>query len=408
MVRKIVMRVNRLSPDIKLYGIALCFMGFASAIVDAVLNNYLNETFAITSFQRAILEFPREFPGVLTGFVSLWFCFLPGARLAAVSAVAAACGLVCMAFFSFTFPLLLCWLFIFSLGVHLFLPLSSSIGMELAKEGAPGRRLGQFGGLRNIAAILGAFFVLIGFRWLGFSFFKAFLLAAGIFLCAAVVFFKMPLQSCTQSPSRPALPKFHREYRLFYLLNILYGTRKQIFLTFAPWVLVTIFHQPTQVIAMLIMTGGILGIVLLPIIGYAIDRFGERTILSLEAVILVPVCLAYGFAKKLFPESIALLITAGCFIIDLLLMAVGMARATYMKKIALHPSHVAPGLALGVTIDHLFSLSIALASGLIWQRWGYQWVFFGGACIAVINFFSARRVPQKKSSLHKHDSIAKR
>jgi len=390
--RRIIARVGRLPRDMKLYGAALCLMGFASAIVDAVFNNYLSETFAISSFQRAVLEFPREFPGVLTGFVSLWFCFLPGARLAAAAAAAAACGLVCIAFFSFSLPLLLCWLFIFSLGVHLFIPLSSSIGMDLAREGAAGRRLGQLGGLRNIAAILGAFFVLAGFRWLGFSFLKAFLFSAAAFTCAAAVFLGMSPGGHRKPSSRPVLPKLHREYRLFYWLNVLYGTRKQLFLTFAPWVLVTVFRQPTQVLATLIMIGGLLGIALLPVIGRAIDRFGERTILSAEAVVLVPVCLAYGFAKDLFPAPAALAVTAACFVVDQLLMAVGMARATYMKKIALHPSHVAPGLALGVTIDHVFSLGIALASGLIWQKWGYRWVFLGGACIACCNFFSARKV----------------
>jgi len=38
---------------------------------------------------------------------------------------------------------------------------------------------------------------------------------------------------------------------LYYWLAILYGTRKQIFITFAPWVLITIYKQPTQTIATL-------------------------------------------------------------------------------------------------------------------------------------------------------------
>jgi hypothetical protein len=47
---------------------------------------------------------------------------------------------------------------------------------------------------------------------------------------------------------------------------------------------------------------------------------------------------------------------------------------------------------MGVTIDHFFSIAIALASGVIWQKLGYQYVFLCGACIAIINFFSAMKI----------------
>ena len=57
----------------------------------------------------------------------------------------------------------------------------------------------------------------------------------------------------------------------------------------------------------------------------------------------------------------------------------------------------APTLAMGVSIDHFFSIAVALISGVIWQKWGYQYVFLAGAGIAVVNFFSALRVriPQR-------------
>lgn len=77
-------------------------------------------------------------------------------------------------------------------------------------------------------------------------------------------------------PQRASHPKtylkLHREYKLYYFLAILYGTRKQIFMTFAPWVLVTIFKQPTQTMATLFMVGGIIGIVFQPILGNMIAR----------------------------------------------------------------------------------------------------------------------------------------
>jgi hypothetical protein len=47
---------------------------------------------------------------------------------------------------------------------------------------------------------------------------------------------------------------------------------------------------------------------------------------------------------------------------------------------------------MGLTIDHIFSISIALVSGLLRVNLGYEYVFLLGAGIAVINLFSASRI----------------
>jgi len=54
-------------------------------------------------------------------------------------------------------------------------------------------------------------------------------------------------------------------------------------------------------------------------------------------------------------------------------------------------------LTAAVTIDHIFSISAALLGGVVWNVFGFQYVFLLGAVIAVINFFTALRVrtPQK-------------
>jgi len=81
--------------------------------------------------------------------------------------------------------------------------------------------------------------------------------------------------------------------------------------------------------------------------------------------------------------------------VDQLLMSVGMARATYLQKIAVIPEDVNQTLTMGVTIDHAFSIAVALLGGFIWISWGYQYVFLLGVVIAVINTFSALRIKTK-------------
>jgi len=387
-------RVKNMRRDVALFFCAVVACGFASSIFDAVFNNYLDSAFGLSSLHRAALEIPREIPGLITAGVIAALFLLCSRRLAAFSMLLMAAGLVSMVFLSVSLKLMVVWLFVYSLGQHLFIPLSATLGMELAQDGKPGRRLGQLNGARNCAAITGGFFVFLAFRYLRCTFHAAFIIASAFFLVAAFLIFTMK-RGATHPPSVHL--KMHKEYRLYYWLSILYGTRKQIFLTFAPWVLVTVFKQPTQMLATLLTVGGVIGVVFQPLLGRAIDRFGERVILAGEACILIFVCLGYASARKLFGPQAALAVTAACFVLDQLLMSVGMARATYIKKIALSPEHVAPALAMSTSIDHAFSISTAVVCGWLWHAFGYEVVFVLGAGIAVVNLFSAMKItiPEK-------------
>ena len=371
-------------------------VSFGESMVNATLNNFLDETFQISSLDRTLLEFPRELPGFLVVFVSAALFFLRSRRLAVAATCLGCVGLTLMAFFPSSFHVIFIWIFFFSAGQHLLMPLVTSIGMELAREGQDGRRLGQVNSIRNMATVAGSFIIFLGFRYFEFTFQTSFLLAAALYLIASVFFYAMhPGQS---HPAKLRL-KLHREYALYYWLAILFGTRKQLFLTFAPWVLVTVFHKPVAVIATLMTIGGITGVVFQPILGRAIDHFGERAILMMEAVLLIGVCFFYGFSRDLFAEDIAFIVVAACFVADQLLMSVSMARATYLKKIARHPDHITPTLTMAVSIDHVFSISVALLGGILWSKVGYQAVFLLGCGIAMINLLSASqiRLPSKKA-----------
>ncbi len=392
--RSLSSRITGVSRELRLFVAASLVMGIAYSLVDATFNNYLNDRFALSGFERSFLEFPRELPGFLVVFVSAGLWFLCSRRLGAVAMLLGMAGTLLIGFGSPTYGILVIWLFVYSMGQHLFMPIASTIGMELAEEGKIGQRLGQLNAVRNLAAIGGSFLVFLGFKFLGFSFQHTFTLAALGFAVAAVLMFAM-------QPDQVKRPKtylkLHREYRLYYLLSVLYGSRKQLFITFAPWVIVTVFRQPTQTLATLITIGGVIGILFQPFLGWVTDHLGERFVLASEAVLLVVVCFGYGFSKFLFPEHTAFLLICGFYLLDQMLMSVGMARSMYMKKIALEPGDVQPALTAGVTIDHIFSITVALVGGVIWNTFGFQYVFLLGVFIAAINFFVALRVRVPKA-----------
>ncbi|WP_304221725.1 MFS transporter [Gracilinema caldarium] len=378
--------------DEGLYFLAVMAGGLAVAMVDSSFNNFLAATWDISGLARSSLELPRELPGFLNAFVAALLAFLPGRRIGAFSFLLQALGIYLLASFSATFGHMTFWLFTYSLGLHLFLPLQQSIALELASSGAEGALLGKANALRNLAQIAGGAFVFIAFGFFKLSFAANFLLAALVFAAGALALFGM---------SRPVRDKnaealvFKRRYGLFYILSILYGTRKQLFITFAPWVIVSVYHKPTSIMAALYFAGGIAGVLFQPFIGRAVDKRGERFMLGLEALLLIPVCFFYGFAKIIFPEAIAFIIVCLCYVADSLLLSFSVARSVWMKKIAEKPGDIAPTLAMGVSIDHIFSIAVALLAGLLWDKFGYQWVFLAGAGIAVINFIATRfvRVP---------------
>lgn len=385
----LLLHLKKIPVELRIFIIATLFLGMAYSIYDSTFNNFINSRFTITGFQRSFLEIPRELPGFLVIFVSALLWFLSSRRLAGVAMLLGALGSLLIGFLSPAFGVMAVWLFIYSMGSHIWLPLSSSIGMELAEKGRVGTRLGQLNSLRNLAAIAGSFLVFVGFKYLHFSFFVTFIIVAVLLVIAGVLFLRM---EPTPRNKPGSYFTFRKEYTLYYVLSVLFGSRKQIFLTFAPWVLVTVFKQPTQVMATLLMVGGIIGIFFQPLLGRMIDKLGERKVLEAEAFILALVCLAYGFARFVLPEQPALYVTFACYLLDQVLMSVNMARSTYMNKIAIQPQDVQPALTLSVTIDHLFSIGIALLGGLIWNAFGYQYVFLIGVLIAIINYFMAGKI----------------
>lgn len=379
--------------DLTLFLIASACIGISQSIDSAVFNNYLNDVFHITVSQRTLLEFPREFPGFIVVFVSGLLLFLGDTRVAALANVFAAVGMASMGFLSGNFAVMVVWMTVYSMGQHLFMPVSSSIGMSLASSGNMGKVLGKINGLNTAAFLVTSLLTAAIFRYVKVNYRVAFLVGSVAFIASAVLIFMMTPQKRGIRKERFILRK---EYRLFYFLSIIFGARKQVFITFGPWVLIKVFGQGVSTFAVLGFIIAGIGMFFKPYVGHLIDKKGERFILAGEAAILILICLGYAFAGVLSDSlrlgDIALLITCACFIIDQLLMAAGMARSTYLKKIALSPEDVSPTLSMGISIDHAVSMVVPWLGSLVWNAYGYEYVFMLAAAIAFLNLLLTRRI----------------
>lgn len=371
--------------NLRLFLIGTALLGIAGGVFETTFNNYVNDSFNLDADGRGLLEFPRELPGFLTALFAGLLFFLPETRIAAVCALLVGGGMFGLAFWGHAWNPMLVYMTVWSLGMHLNMPLRSSVGMALAgMESNRGRRLGQISSTGIAASIIGCVIVWVTMKYLAADYRVIFVVGGVVSVAAAFFFWSMRLPE-----AHLARPKFvwRRAYWLYYVLAFLFGARKQIFITFGPWVLVKIFNQPVYIFAQLWIVASVLGVVFQPWLGHLIDRYGERTVLMADSVCIMVVCLGYGFSSCLSLRWLALGLLFTCFVLDQLLFGVNMARDTYLAKIAVTKEDIAPTLSLGISINHAVSMSVPFLGGLLWMKYGHAAVFMVAAGVAVVMLF---------------------
>ena len=378
------------TKDLKRALLATLFFGAASGIFIATLNNYLAEIHHLGAEARGWIEFPRELPGFLIMFVAgAMLTVVRETQMAAAAMLLTALGAIGLGYLAPTHAALVVFIIIWSLGDHIIFAVEGPIGLKLAKGGKEGRRLGQFGGARNLGTILGVGVIFVLARNLGDRFSLFYAIAAGSALIAGVLYAGLDVGH-GDIPSRRWVLK--KKYRLFYLISALFGIRKQIFLAFGAWVLVEIHGVSVSTIALLYFIAATLGVILRPLLGEVIDWLGERTVLAADELLLLGVCLTYAFAGDLLSGNAVMLALYAAYIIDITLFALRVARTTYLKKIADDPADITPTISMGITIEHAVAITLPILSGYIWEAYGFQWVFILAGAIAFFGFFVCLRI----------------
>lgn len=374
-----------------LFACASLLMGLYGGLYDPSFNNYLDQTHHIGAMTRSTLEFPRELPGFLVVFILTSLLFLADTRIAMVASLLVTLGLWEQGLLSPNLGAAVVWMLVWSAGAHLYMAISPVIGLRLSVEGQEGRRLGQLGSLESLGALVGMVILFIGSRFLHFGFPLIFGLAGLFALIAAICLFKIKPEPARIQ--RKLILK--KKYLLFYFLNIIFGARKQIFLTFAPWVLIKIFHADVPTFAVLLFIATILNLGFRPLVGRLVDSLGEKPVIAIESSILIIICLLYGFAPRYLMAATAMHIIMACYIIDQLLFSVRIARTTYLYRIAQNQADIAPTLSMGLTLDHAVSMLIPIAGGFLWVRFGYMWVFLAAGVLALLNLAAAFMIPDR-------------
>jgi len=397
-----------------LFFIIIATISIAIGFSDGLFGNYFKEVYGVDGYGRGLIEFPRELPGIITLFLVGAIAFLGNIRIAILAQALAATGLFVLGFFVPSYNYMLVFLFISSMGFHLYMPLRDSIGMALAEEDKVGKRMGQYAGMRFAFLTFSSIIVYFLFKFDVFSFqanVRWSFVIAGIFYVAAMLL----LLKLSHDVGKVEVKKkkfrivFKKEYKFFYMLAVVFGVQKQVMIVFGPWVLIETLSQKVDTIVLLGIIASFIGMFFMVQLGKWIDRFGVKKLLFVDAISFIGVYLCYGllcmaFANgNLLTYGFPVIITAGLFVIDRLSAQMGVVRVVYLKSIILSEEDLTPTLSTGMGLDHIVSIAVGVSGGVIWVTLGSQYIFFIVAALSLINLFVAIKVKEPNKALRKNE-----
>ena len=379
--------------------ISILVWGIGMGCFAASMNNFLSVCYNMDSLDRGWLEFFRELPGLALVFllallhrVSDWRIM----RLGTMISLAAAALLVLPA----NKPWVMAFIMLWSTGEHLVMPVRYTIAMQVAKPAHAGQSLGYLTAVMNFGSVVGSLIValifLLGTKAFGYQ-------EAGIFNWVWIVVVALLLASVISSFSRhaPNVPSrrprlyLHGKFWRFYALELFYGARKQVFLTFAPYVLIREYGLTTASMAILMGGCAAINIMAAPMIGRLTDRWGYRNVMIWDTVVLAFVCLLYGFAGDIFPARIALAVLCVNFVLDAVLSTTALASNLYVRELAGSRDELTSTISTGISINHFIAILLAPFGGWVWQKYGIGVLFSFSAVMAVCNSLFAMTIPRK-------------
>jgi len=384
---------------VRLFVVVLALTALANGLGSNIFSNYFNEVFHIDSVQRGFIEIPRESPGILCMVLVAALGFLGNLWMSVVAQALVLTGLIVMGWLSPGYGSMLVFLFIHSLGMHLFMPLNDAISMDLAEKDKMGATLGKFKGVNTLFSMVAAALVFFGFRTGFFSFgaktILPFAIGAAATAGAVVLLAVMALSAPAGDGVRNHKLLFRKRYTPYYMVTLAYGCQKRIKIVFAPWVIINLLGQGADTVALLTIVVHLAGTWAAPVIGRLLDRLGVKKMLWTEAVYIavsfsVMGLLAGMLASGTFdPGSWQTWLVFGAYVLCVLFEQFNMVHSYMMRSIALDPSEVTRTLSVGLSVDHIMAIIASPVMGLIWKGWGVQYVFYLAALSALFQVAAA-------------------
>ena len=388
----------RAESKYKLLFLSILTVGLGYGIYKGIIDNYLADIVVMGEFERGVAEFFRELPGLLLVFILALFYMCSAERLYQIGAVVMLVGMGLLSIVSPTKVLVTLGICIYSLGEHIQLGMKNTMTLEYAKPGCGGTALGYQSSVNQVGTLVGYIVIILAFSTANGSqpYRLFFLISTGLTAIAMLLSFGITGHSETDKTKSRFY--FRKKFRKYYMLEVFYGARKQVFFTFGPYVLILFYGADAKLISLLFAVSAVAGFFLSPVVGKIIDRLGYKVVMVSDTLILVVVCFFYGFAHHLFPKDIAFLVCCVNYILDSVISLASMASNVYVQDISDSPEEQKATLSTGISVNHLITILIALFGGWIWQALGIETLFILSAVLGLCNSAYAATIKTSKKT----------
>ncbi|MBR5529727.1 MAG: MFS transporter [Oscillospiraceae bacterium] len=369
----------------KYFLVSVLLAGLAFGLNRGMLDNYLAEVIHMGEMDKGITEFFRELPGVALIFILAAFYMLSAEAVFKIGALVMMIGMAMHSLLPPDKVLITIAICTFSLGEHLQLGMKSAISLQYARPGKGGEAQGVQNAYNQIGTLIGYLVIVAAFTLIPgkqpYSWFYA--LGAVLLGVSALMNTKLKSKSTVDSHKRRFY--FHKKYIKYYMLEMFYGARKQVFITFAPFALVRFYGASTATVSLLFAISAVACFLLAPLIGKIIDKLGYKFVMVADTIVLVFVCLMYGFAHRIFGMEVAFIVCCINYILDAVISMASMASNVYVQKLSDNDEEMKATISTGVSINHVISVLIALFGGWIWQTLGIETLFIVSAILGLCN-----------------------
>lgn len=369
----------------------LCLMAAAQPISfatwSALLNNFVIEAAGFTGVEIGWLHTVREIPGFLAIGVIAILLVMREQVLAVVSLLLLGGATAVTAYFP-SFGGVLVVTLLSSIGFHYFETVNQSLQLQWIEKARAPQVIGWIVAVGAGASLLA--YGLIVLTWTLFN-----LEYATVFMVAGAVTITIALYCALAFPqfraphAQNARMVLRRRYWLYYLMQFMSGARRQIFVVFAAFMMVERFGMDVRALTALFMINYLANMIIAPVIGQWIARFGERRMLLVEYIGLIFVFLAYA---GLYVFDWDWHVAAALYVINHLFFSMSFAIKTYFQKIA-DPADIAPTAAVAFTINHIAAVFLPALLGYLWVV-SPQLVFLGAAGMALVSLFLGLLIPR--------------
>ena len=369
----------------KLFLLSILITGLSYGLYKGMLDNFLAEIVGMGEMDRGVTEFFRELPGVALVFVLAAFYLLSAESLYKLGAAIMLVGMGMHAVLPPTKVLATLAICTYSFGEHVQLGMKNTLSLEYAQEGRGGAALGAQNSANQIGTLAGYLVIVAAFSFLsGGGAYNAFFWAAAA-LAAVSAVCSLGLTGSSRTDETKRRFYFHRKFTKYYMLEVFYGARKQVFFTFGPYVLVLFYGAGAATISLLFAVSAVACFFAAPVVGKIIDRVGYKIVMVMDTLILVIVCFFYGFAHYLFPRDIAFLVCCVNYVLDAVISLASMASNVYVQDLADSADEVKATISTGVSVNHIITVFIALFGGWIWHALGIEMLFTVSAVLGLCN-----------------------